>query len=268
MAPEEIIELTDEIPSGTGELPAEAAVEGTGEESATPETVETPKEAPVKGDGVQRRFDELTRDKYEAQRDRDYWRNLALDRQREMPVQPPTPPTLPQKPNYDDYDSHEAYIDAITKWNVAVARDEWQRDEQKKVQEAQMAERVRSLYQWVRQGQSKYADFEASITRSDLSFNELMGEFFMDSPYGHEIAYKLAQNGPEAMRISKMGTVQAIRELQKIEASIKSPQKSSTEAPTHSSPVGGAERTAKNVEDPDLSYDEFKKIREKQIYGG
>ena len=111
--------IQEEAVIADGDLDTAQAVEK--EESATLETGENEieqvsEDSPAKPKGVQKRIGELTHSWRDAQRERDYWRDLALKSIEQAPkakaeeVAPEAPEELLNKIAYDDDKSVGDYV--------------------------------------------------------------------------------------------------------------------------------------------------------------
>lgn len=197
-APEETsVDMTEEASAEveTDELEATASDDDGEDATATPE----PKK-PAKG--VQKRLDELTRLRHDAERDRDYWREMALRsgaaKTEPEPVQ--VEPTEDQFENYDDYLVAKAKHQALAEL----------RSEQR--QES-----------FISAAKSKFTDFVAVVMRPDLPVTQAMSEAIRESEIGADIAYHLGKNPDEAARISRLSPARQAVEIGKLEVVLSAP---------------------------------------------
>jgi hypothetical protein len=95
-APETQVETTTESAAGDSNEPAEGEVKAKG--------------------GFQRRIDKLTREKADAARETEYWRQQAL---RTSPVETKVETQkVEAKPKEDDFQTHSEYVEALTDYKV------------------------------------------------------------------------------------------------------------------------------------------------------
>lgn len=193
--------------------------------NAAPETEESVAESsPAKADEnketvskVQSRFDELTKHRREAERERDYWREQALLRQREPePVKPLVDEPLKTEADFDfDTAKYNQYIIAESqKRAVEAAKRELQaeRDRQTKAQrDASFASRSREFAKTV-------DDFDEVVKSDYLTITPDMAEVIKESDDGPALAYHLGKNPDVAAKIAQLPPIVAARELGKIEA--------------------------------------------------
>lgn len=255
MPEEEVISSVEE----TTALPAETEGEsGTPEPEEVEETsLETSEELEPekKSKGVQKRIDELVREREE-------WKRQAQDLtqiyQRQSHVTPEVKPTetvfpdLP-KPRSDQFETYDDFIEAVADWK-AETKIRQVRVEQQQVSQAQ------TLTNWHQKAREKYADWGEKFTNS-VNISPVMGEVLLDSPNGIDLGYFLANNPAEATRIFQLPPARQAYELGKLENRMMQPkQKTTTNAPTPTSPVGGKEIPSKSPEN--MTYEEYKSWRE------
>lgn len=273
------------------ETPAEEPVETTdAEESpeldeegnpvATPgeDAEETPGAKPRRG--VQTRIDELTRGRYEAQRDRDYWRDLALrggqPRQADTQAAPAVDVSkFGPPPKLADYAYDEKkYNEAIVAYNDKIFREtlpSMVRSEVAKTQRTAQEERVRAEVEQIASGfqerevdaATRHADYEAVAHNPDLVVSDHMSLAIQLSEKGPDIAYFLGKNPAESARIARLHPVAQAAAIGRIEArfSTGTPRKT-TSAPAPVKPVGSKQAVAKRPEQ--MSTAEYRAWRAKQ----
>lgn len=180
--------------------------------------------AAPKKSGAERRIDELTRKRYDAEREAAYWRDLAL--KATPPAQPePTsavpasgPPTLEQF-GWDEAKYSAAVIEYAKAEAKAAAMEALREDRQKSQQvtgraafEARQAEFA-----------AKVPEYHAKVTDPTLPISSAMAEVIVESDRGPELALYLANNRDQAEVIARLPPVQAARALGRIEARLESP---------------------------------------------
>lgn len=172
------------------------------------------------GQGAQKRIDELTRKRYDAEREAAYWREQALKQQ--PPAQPDaTRTTAPQELptlaqfGYDEMKYQAALIDYAAQ--EAERRTlERIREDQTRTQQAQ----GRSAFE-KRQAEFLQAmpDYRAKVLEDrNLPISTPMLEVIVESEQGPAIAYYLAENRDLAEQIARLPPVQAARAIGRIEA--------------------------------------------------
>lgn len=239
----------DDQDNGSIEPNAEAAGEELNAEALTPTDPgateanegeagepEQPKRATAKD-----RIDELTRQKYEERREKEYWRNLALEA-KQAKSEPEPAPKAADRPDPASYDSGEfdtKFIEDLTDWkaNTAVER---------KLAEMEAKTTAKTLNEQWEQRVAKVAetlpDFESVVYNDRWQMSPTMAEAFRSIEGGPQVAYHLAQNPAEASRIYRLSpTLQAI-EIGKLETKLATPKptKTATDAPTPGPQVRGS----------------------------
>lgn len=137
------------------------------------------------------------------------------------------------------------------------------------------------------EARSRYDDFDDVIAEAkDLKLTPEMQFVIMDSPVGHDISYWLATHKDEAADLAALSGAEATRELGRLERTIelqveshgrgektrteredppKQKRSAVTKAPAPIAPVGGRSvATAVDLADPNLSYSDYKLLRDKQ----
>lgn len=203
--------------------------------------------------GVQKRIDELTRLRYEAQREADYWKQQAQTSKPEPVVE-----QVDKEPDLEDYDDYEQYIKDLSKYTV--------RQERKAAEESNKSSATQqSFAKAVEDFRSKNPDYDIVVNNPSLPISKDMAEVIMLSEVGPQLAYHLGKNPGEAARISGLSPIAAARELGKMEAKLSLPQtKKTPSAPDPVKPVpkgsGGA------VKSPDdMSPEEYREWRWQRI---
>ena len=238
---EEVAEVTAPDESGT-EAPVEQQGEATTpQEQVTDQTAtdggEPAAEPAGGGDddhkkpprGVQKRLDELTKEKYEWKREADYWREAATKDSRAAETQKAdTDEKLGNgKPKSEDFEDYNDYVEALTDWKT---EDKFRKLSETREQESkQLSERQAIQEQFnssVETSKGKHPDFEDVISSAQgVPCSQDMLGAIMDSPEGAEVMYFLAKNPAEATRISKLSPMGQIREIGKIESRLAVPTK-------------------------------------------
>lgn len=201
------------------ETPSEATAEQpTGAE--TPDEPDAGAEAkPKQTPWFQKRIDEVTRDKYEAQRQADYWRGVAEGRSPAQDV--PKVASNDDQPREDQFEDYDAYQRALTKWEV---RQELKAEGER----TQAASRRDAL---INKAQAKYADFDQVVNNPSLPITQAMADVILDSEVGPDIAYHLGSNPDEAARIAKLPAHRQAAELGKIEDRLSAPKPAPKDPP-------------------------------------
>jgi len=266
------------------------------EESVPSDKPDDPAAPPAKkSQGVQKRIDELTRQREDERRAREAAeareaRILAVV-ERLQGVKPQQDPnvedTEPVKPLKGAFENPDEYDTAIENYIVDkaafVARKESkaQREEERKrtAEEARNAQAraVQEAYQGrVSKAKEKYADFSEVAESPDVVVSIPMSLAILNSEQGPDIQYFLGKNPSEAKRISEMtitdhmgqvvpDVARQLVELGRIASKIEAPviPKPVSAAPAPIKPIGKSETTVKSPEEE--SMDEYAARRKKEL---
>lgn len=266
-----IAELRGEEPQSS-EAAEETPPAESAEDSETPgddseQEEETPEGQPKRKGGYQRRIDKLTR------------RNAELAARLEALEQPsgktsetqqPAANTAEGKPQTKDFSTWEEYTEALTAWTID-QRENGRKAEEAKAVRAQQAKAVQQAWgEQVAKGEEAYEDFDDIVVQSKLPVSSTVQQAILESDHGAHLAYWLGTHADELGRINKLSPLAAMRELLKIEtqfhtAATPKPANKVTKAPPPARPVGGSAKPVKSIDDPDLPYEEYEKLRNKQL---
>ena len=224
------------------------------------ETEEQEQEKQKQAKGVQKRINELARQRYEAEQ-----RAESERRQRELLEQQikQQTPKEPGEPKEDDFETYDEYIRALGRWE-AKKEYEAQKTEEEKQREA--VTRQQKEQEFVRRSvevKAKYEDFD--MVRMNAILSEPMESAIISSELGPEVLYYLGNHVDESYNISQMDPINAARELGRIEAKISLTPKSSN-APKPIPKIGSSDNVELDLSD-ELSMEEWIARRNKQVSG-
>lgn len=261
--------VTGEQPAIADQTPVETEVTADAAPAVTDADEATTGKPPV-----QKRIDELTRLRREAERDRDYWREHAT-RQQPQPKAEPVVSNAPKPlPKLEDFEYDESRYAAAL---IAHATEEASRKvrEGLKQEEAdrQKAERVKSWKTRESEFQASHDDYIDKAHYAPMS--ESMVEIIQESEHGPELAYYLGNNREIAERIAGLSPARAAYELGRIEAKFEAPPaaapppKQVSKAPPPPPKIEGTDPTPRiSTTDPDsdkLSDDEWVKAEQARL---
>lgn len=230
---------------------------------------EKTKEEQKKKNWAQRRIDELTRQRHDAERDRDAWRDLAT----KQPAESKKPETQTVgKPKQADFTDYDAYVEALVDWKASAKASELEAkrakdDEVKSREQKERSENERVNQSWHdKQAKARevYDDFDEVISNPDIPLTPAMTHAILRSKIGAEMAYYLGKNEAEARRIANLfdpdGT-ETLLEMGKIASRIADDKSAGkepvqTKAPKPPSHITQASKTDKALRD-DLGVDEW-----------
>lgn len=208
-APEGEAIVEHETLDDTVETTSEATPEqdtGTEEAGLADDTGEEAEEQPTKRvPWFQKRIDEVTRAKYEAQREADYWRGRAEGR--------------------DSPQEKQAQVGPPDRWEDPEGHDRWL-IEQAALQFEQR-HRQQTVFQTFEERAAKVRatkpDFDSVVTNPDIMITNDMAAVIRESDLGPEVAYHLGTNPAEAQRIAALPPHRQAAELGRIEAALSAP---------------------------------------------
>lgn len=251
-------------PSEDVEAAENTESEDSGDEESAPQ-----EEKPKKPSRAERRINELTREKYEAQRRQEALEaELAQYRQQQY-----RPPQMTEKmPTLADvgYDE-EKYAQAIQQWHQGQLQSyqEQQYAQYEAYQQQQEAmHRQQTMQEKVYKAAEKYPDFMAKVNDPSLpslaQVNQVAFETMLESDRFEDVAYYLANNPQEIYRFHSMSPIQAVRAITAIESKFASKPKETRIPPKPPSRVSGNSEATVNPDD--LPVDEWIKWRNKQVH--
>lgn len=197
------------------ELPKpETGENGTGEEEVaeTEEQSEVEEEQPKKGNSVQERIDEIYRRQKEAEREAEFWRTKALERE---PVKQPEPEASP-RPNPEDYaygDADPAYSEALIDWKAEqIFQKRFAEHSEKLNIEQQATQLDRTYAQHVAAVREEFPDYDEKVTnagrRGEWPCPKEVAALIKSSPVGPKVAYHLATNLDDAHQLASLPPIQ------------------------------------------------------------
>ena len=189
--------------------------------AATDEATESPADDTSKPEpkGVGKRIDELTRYRREAERDRDYWREMAMRNPQPEQAAAPTPPPEPAKmPALADFEYDEGkYQAALIEFTRAEARHEAE-NVLRAERERQVAEqRAKTWVEKEAEFSKAKPDYREKVTDPSLPISKPMAQVIQQSEIGPDVAYYLAQNRDLAAQIAALPVEGAALALGRIE---------------------------------------------------
>lgn len=264
--------MTDEVEvSGTPiEAPAEDAKAETQEvEAAESSPADEEVQEPQKPKGVQKRLDELTRNWRDAERreasrekEAEYWRELALKGQ--TPAKAEAPSKLPRLEDFN-YDEGQ-YTQALDTYLSDRAQKAAEQLFQSKTTEQQKQQRQQTFEASQAKFIAEHPDYTDKVLRNPaLPITDTVADVLMDSDYGPQVAYFLADNPEVAMRLSRMNERQIAREVGRIEARLAMPApKTPSKAPPPPPKIEAVDSTVEK--DPNqMSVEEWQRWRAKDL---
>ncbi len=257
------------------------------EPSADDAGAEQPK-AKSKG-GFQRRIDELTQRQRDAQREAEYWREMAM---RAIPAQPQgaqaATPQAPQPPDPSKYQGGEwdpEYQRARDAYVKDAAAHEAEMRLWRRVQQAAMAQHQQRAQADFQAKAETFQERQAAFAAGVEDYHEAAGaalatlgrnravadtiaDAIADSDAAPEVLYFLGKNPAEARALAQMTPAAAARHVGRIEARIEREReaaKAATKAPRPPQTVGGGGGRAHADPRDAKSFAEYEAARMRQI---
>lgn len=234
----EIQEL-EVVPAPTGETEAKAEAKPEGQEQKEGQERD---EAGKFRRPVQPRIDELTRQRREAERERDYWRARAE-------ITPKAEAPKPEKPTPDKFTTYDEYVEALTDWKADQKIDAKLTEREKAAAERAEADKRQSTWHELETAaRDRYSDFDEVMEAADgIRVTDTLAQALRDSGNGPELTYHLTKNPDLVRRLNNLPVAAAARELGKFEASIapaKTPEPETDEAEETPEPVRAVKKSA------------------------
>lgn len=191
-------------------------------------------DAPKGRGGFQKRISELTAARRETERDRDYWRDMAMRTHAQPPQEqkPTGPAPLPadlaarvgQPPRPEDFPAGEfdpKFIAAVARHEIlSEAATEAAKQREAANRRAAQERTTRISTSWQEKAAAaaaSYPDFADVVMQPDVPVTEHMAEVMADLDGGAHVAYYLGKNPTEARRIANLPPMRQATELGKIE---------------------------------------------------
>lgn len=204
-------------------------------------------------EGVKKRIDKVTRQKYEAIAESNRLKaELEQLRAQFAPKQ--------EAPDISQFDTMDDYVEALTEYKLQQKAQNAQSQQAKQTQEQAIAQ------DWVAKvdkARSVAPDFDEVFSNvADVPFAQVALDAVAQHPKGAEIAYILGKDPSEAYRIAALAPYQQLMAIGEVAARANLPKpKTVSTAPAPVKPVsGGASNSA-----PPADMDEWVKWRNNQI---
>lgn len=178
------------------------------------------------------------------------------------------------KPDPDKFDTHAEYVEALTEWKLEQKLKAREVEQNKRALETEQERLFKAHTERVKAFAEKTEDFQEVLEAvDDVPVSAAVQEIIVSSENGPELMYALAKDRDEYARICKLPPLAAARAIGKIEEKLsaktseakKTEPKKLTQAPKPIAPVGGNKGSvAKSIDDPDLPFPEYVKLRREQ----
>lgn len=229
---------TDEEKAAREASEAEAA-EAPDDEKTPPEKKETPPDpATPPKDTVQKRIDELTKKRRDAERLADNEKAKRLELEQEL-EKLRAAQGQDGKPRPEDFDTEAEFLEALTDWKL----DQKAQKSTKEATEGKEKEEIKKTSEELdakfERGRKKHADFDTLVLADNLKISPVMVDTILFSDAAEDVLYYLGQHPDESAKIAALPPLRVAHELGKIEARLTAPppRKKTTQAPDPITPV-------------------------------
>lgn len=253
--PEETQVQTQEAPVVVPTTETAAATE-----TAKPESTEEPQ----KKNGLQRKFDRLTREKYELRGQNDELRTRLASIEERLSAKLPEASAEDPAPKPEQFGTYEEFVQANARWVVrqelkthtAKQTETQQREDSqadlKATYDAHL-ERVDEAIERI----EDYEDVVATLSGPRGNVPQEVGLAIMELDNGPDVLYHLAKNPAELARLRELTPLKAVAELGKISDKLtvdpedSPPPKTAKAAPAPMKPLKKSAPTATGLSDDD-----------------
>lgn len=172
--------------------------------------------------GVQKRLDELTRQRHETARERDYWREQAMALAKPEAAASATPASPEAKPQVEQFETYEDYVEALSDWKV-----EQKLGANDRKREAET--RQQTISRKLSEAGAAKPDFADVI--ADIPLTPAVEAVLVEADNATDILYELGSN-PEALaKFARLSVAMQAVELGRIAAGISPAKPTPNRAP-------------------------------------
>ena len=277
--PEASAAEAEQLPEADDKAKAEEAVksgENATAEDGKAEGQEAEEQKGKKQNRVQKRIDEVVREREEAKRRAEAAekRLAELDKKDDK-----KPEQAAKEPVESDFDTYDEYLDALDKFDQS-QQAEPEKDQPKQAEDQDTGGTVELtdvqrtamavIKEKVDQEAEKYSDFEDVALNPEVPITGEMLEALAECDDPTKVMYHLGQNKDLAAQIAEKSPAQQMREIAKLDltATVVPPKPTkTTKAAEPISPVGGSDAQEKPVNDMSFSEYEAKMNKREQESG-
>jgi hypothetical protein len=177
-------------------------------------------------DPVQRRIDEITRKRRDAERERDYERMKRLELEEELKKAKGVTP-VGEKPKLEKFETEADYLEALADWKIeqklSAEREKASKETASVDEKKAIDETYQELDEKMEKGRVKYADFNEIVLDEDLKISDAMVEAIILCDTAEDVLYYLGKHPEEAADLAKLSSLKIAHELGKIEAKLSAP---------------------------------------------
>lgn len=269
----------------TAAQPENEADPGAAEHEAdpSPDAGAEPEPAKKQSRGFQKRIDELTARTRDTERDRDYWREMAMrggqppaERQGAGAAPPPLPPEVmaeigprPKPEDFPEGRYDPEYAPALARHGLRIELAQAALQQQRQYQQRANAQYLGTLSEKISTASERLPglSIDSVVALGERLPDEIgnqVAALIVGADEGADVAHWLLENPSEVRRLAAMLPVDAGFELGEARARIKAARQaaSATKAPAPPRMVGtGRAPSTPNIHDPGLSIEAYAKAR-------
>lgn len=181
-------------------------------------------------EAINKRIDELTRKRYEAERDAAYWKGMA-EASKKIEAPKETKPSAENvKPVLDDFSTYNEYVDSLSQYNAGLKIQEEKKKEKKEKDDQAKKEKLIELGKKataiIELGRKKYADYDIVVNPYVPLTNDVV-EMIISSENPEDIAYYISKDIKLANHLASLPALKIGAEIAKIDAQFTSKNKTS-----------------------------------------
>ncbi len=196
------------------EVQVEVPAEEVGVVEPVEEVVEIPEIPEPRKKTAQERIDEITKARREAEREMEYWRKVALEKETKN-IEPETVKlNIPSRPTLDQFETTVEYEDALFNWYETKKEIETRTTRQ----QTEQNEALHTFNQRAKKFREIHEDFDEVIETP--VFSPIMRTALLHSENGPAVAYFLGQNIELAEKIRNLPIELQPYELGKLESKL------------------------------------------------
>lgn len=215
------VDAPSQVDTAAQPLADDTAAQDTGTDE--PGQADEPGDPPKRKPWWEKRFDELTAKKYDAEREAAYWRGIAeASRGSGQSQQQQTP--IP-----DRWEDPEGYDRYLIQQAVSLAKEQT-------AQELRQQQTFRTYEERENAVRQAKPDYDSVVRDPSLPITPLMAEVIRESDKGPDVAYWLGTNRSEAQRIAGLAPHLQAAALGRIEAGFIAPARAQPRTPPPAPP--------------------------------
>lgn len=241
-AVEQIVDVvTEPVPATAEEKSTEQAETVEKQPESTPEQDAKAAED-AKQKAIQKRFDRLTKEKYEAKARADYLEgivNQGSQKQQESKQD--------GRPQQSQYSSAEDFVEALTDWKLEQREQVSKQAESHKAQQSE-AQKIDKIFS----DAEALGDFDRDDFAESVKITQTMADAIKESDVAAKVVAHLYANPEEAERIAGLSNARQAVELGKLEVKLSATQPKVSKAPPPIDPIGKGKASNESLDTDDM----------------